>query len=63
MMFSEDTMVFPKESEHFGFYSDDSYDTAVNYTETLLYKEDWVGFKELVDTNRVAFVTVPGDHL
>jgi len=63
VMFSEDTVVVPKESEWFGFYEDGSNDKILAYNETKLYQTDQIGLKTLDQTGRLKFDTAPGEHM
>ncbi|KAM5345168.1 hypothetical protein ACJ41O_011030 [Fusarium nematophilum] len=59
-MFEDDDMVFPKESSWF---------EEVNGTEVIplrarkLYKEDWLGLRELDRKGGLRFRSAPGEHL
>jgi len=61
--FTEDTMVQPKESEWFGFYSPGQDKKTIPLQDTDLYIQDWLGLKKLNDTNRLHFLSVVGEHL
>lgn len=63
IMFTEDTVVVPRETAHFGFYADNSFDTLLAANETALYKEDWIGLRSLQEAGKVDFFRLPGDHL
>lgn len=60
VMFEEDTTVIPKETAWF---------EEVNGTESLplrarqIYKEDWIGLRELDRRGALRFRQVPGDHM
>jgi palmitoyl-protein thioesterase len=61
-MFEEDTVAVPKESSLF---------SEVNVTtgevtalqERTIYKEDWLGLKQLDEQGKLEFKTVPGQHM
>lgn len=61
-MFEEDTVAVPKESSLF---------SEVNVTtgevtalqERTIYKEDWLGLKQLDEQGKLEFRTVPGQHM
>ncbi|KAB5555053.1 Alpha/Beta hydrolase protein [Coniochaeta sp. 2T2.1] len=59
-MFEDDTVAIPKESAWF---------EEVNGTETTplrarpIYKEDWIGLKELDRKGGLTFKTTPGEHM
>jgi palmitoyl-protein thioesterase len=61
--FLKDTMVVPPESEWFGFYAPGQAATIQQYNETELYQKDRIGFKQLVDQGKVAFLALDSDHL
>jgi len=61
--FLKDGMVVPIESEWFGFYTPGQATIIQAYNETLLYSEDRIGLKQLVQQGKVAFLAVDGDHL
>uniref|UniRef100_A0A1B6BZS0 Palmitoyl-protein thioesterase 1 n=2 Tax=Clastoptera arizonana TaxID=38151 RepID=A0A1B6BZS0_9HEMI len=61
--FANDTMVQPRDSEWFGFYTPGQ---AVNITklqDSKLFIEDRLGLKDLYTQGRLKFLSVPGDHL
>jgi len=60
-MFSEDTMVYPKESEWFWELQAD--DTVRKLEETEFFQSDFIGLKKLMDNGKVQFVEWPGQHL
>ncbi|KAK6017657.1 hypothetical protein OSTOST_16819, partial [Ostertagia ostertagi] len=61
--FTRDHMVVPKESSWFGYFKEGDLDTIVPMNETRLYKEDRIGLKKLLETGRLHFLEVEGDHL
>ena len=61
MMFTEDSMVYPKESEWFQELSPEGELTEL--TESDFYKNDLIGVKALNEANKIQFVSVEGDHL
>lgn len=63
VMFTEDTMVDPKESEWFGFYKPGQGKELYNLTESSLYQKDLLGLKELNESGRLALLEAVGDHL
>ncbi|GAB6029248.1 Palmitoyl-protein thioesterase 1 [Chamberlinius hualienensis] len=63
VMFNQDTMVQPKESELFGFYKEGQSEALYELGESQLYQEDWIGLKSLNDTGRLHLLAVDGDHL
>jgi len=57
-MFSEDTMVYPKESEWFWELQAD--DTVKRLEETDFFLNDLIGLKKLMDNGKVQFIEWPG---
>jgi len=60
---TKDTMVEPKESEHFAFYAPGQADVIVPLRESPLYLQDWIGLKALDERGALHFLEVEGDHL
>mmetsp|Transcript_27352 Transcript_27352/g.33400 ORF Transcript_27352/g.33400 Transcript_27352/m.33400 type:complete len:278 (-) Transcript_27352:178-1011(-) len=58
-----DTMIYPKESEWFGFFEDGGYEKLLTFRETKWYKKNLFGLKTLDEKNKVHFETTEGDHL
>ncbi|KAH9515272.1 Palmitoyl-protein thioesterase 1 [Bulinus truncatus] len=63
VMFGEDTMVDPKESEWFGFYIEGQSKAVYNMTQSKLYQQDLLGLKELNESGRLTLLISPTDHL
>jgi len=65
VMAENDTMVQPRESEHFGFYKDGSNDKAdlITMEQGPWYTENWFGLKDLNEAKKIDFLSTPGDHL
>merc|ERR1711920_551985 len=63
VMAAGDTMVKPKESEHFGFFKDGSMSELVDMRDAPWYTEDWFGLKSLDQAKKIDQYTTPGDHL
>eukprot|EP00271_Cylindrocystis_brebissonii_P007680 TRINITY_DN21280_c0_g1_i1.p1 TRINITY_DN21280_c0_g1~~TRINITY_DN21280_c0_g1_i1.p1 ORF type:complete len:333 (+),score=23.38 TRINITY_DN21280_c0_g1_i1:460-1458(+) len=63
ILFLNDTVVVPKESAHFGYFAPNTFGPVVPFDQTQLYKEDWIGLRELNEAGRVDFISVPGGHL
>lgn len=61
--FTEDKMVQPKESEWFGFYKPGQSKDLFTLQESPLYKEDWLGLKEMDKDGKLHFLETIGDHL
>merc|ERR1712226_1032414 len=62
VMFTEDTMVYPKESEWFQPL-DDKDKEVVALEDSDFYKNDDIGLKTLNEAKKVQFISVEGDHL
>jgi len=60
---SDDSMVEPRESEHFEFYSPGQSDIILPLKESPIYLEDRIGLKALDEAGRLHFLEVDGDHL
>ncbi|XP_035668253.1 palmitoyl-protein thioesterase 1-like [Branchiostoma floridae] len=63
VMFTEDTMVEPRESEWFGFYKPGSGTELQDLRNTTLYTEDRLGLKEMDSQGKLVFLTSDTDHL
>jgi len=63
VMAASDTMVKPKESEHFGFFKDGSMSELVDMRDAPWYTEDWFGLRTLDQAKKIDQFTTPGDHL
>mmetsp|Transcript_96490 Transcript_96490/g.171555 ORF Transcript_96490/g.171555 Transcript_96490/m.171555 type:complete len:333 (-) Transcript_96490:256-1254(-) len=63
VMAEDDTMVHPKESEHFGFFKDGSRTELVAMKDAPWYQEDWFGLKSLDEAKKIDFHSTPGNHL
>jgi len=63
VMAQNDSMVHPKESEHFGYFKDGSRTELVAMRDAPWYKEDWFGLKSLDEAKKIDFYSTPGDHL
>ena len=61
--FAQDSVVVPRESEWFGFYVIGQTAQMLDYNQTQLYVQDWIGLKTLDETGRLDFHSSPGDHL
>eukprot|EP00299_Pterocystis_sp_00344_P012299 c5880_g1_i1.p1 GENE.c5880_g1_i1~~c5880_g1_i1.p1 ORF type:complete len:358 (-),score=95.29 c5880_g1_i1:19-1065(-) len=58
-----DTMVWPNESEWWGFYQDNSTSELWTMKDTPWFQQDTFGLQTLVNSNRYSTYTTPGDHL
>eukprot|EP01132_Coremiostelium_polycephalum_P008250 gene8250-10138_t len=63
VMFTEDTMVIPRESEWFGWYEPGSSVDLLPMEKTDIYIEDWIGLQELDNSGRITKIPCAGDHL
>merc|ERR1712014_328012 len=63
VMAEDDTMVHPKESEHFGYFKDGSRTELVAMKDAAWYTEDWFGLKSLDEAKTIDFYSTPGNHL
>lgn len=63
VMFTNDTMVIPKESEWFAFYSPGQDKEIMPLEHSVLYLTDRLGLKVLEESRRLHFLSVPGNHL
>ncbi|PYH48591.1 palmitoyl-protein thioesterase family protein [Aspergillus saccharolyticus JOP 1030-1] len=60
-LFEEDGVVHPKESAWFGEVDADG--EVVGVRERDIYKEDWIGLRELDEKGALVFRSVPGRHM
>jgi len=60
---TEDSMVEPRESEHFEFYVPGQADVILPLRESPIYVEDRIGLKALDEAGKLHFMEVEGDHL
>jgi len=63
VMAQDDTMVHPKESEHFGYFKDGSDKELVSMKSAAWYTEDWFGLRSLDEAQKMDFYSTPGNHL
>lgn len=60
--FEDESVVVPRDSSWFSVF-DAEKNHIVPVKDTALYKEDWIGLKELDATGRLTMLTAPGDHM
>jgi palmitoyl-protein thioesterase len=60
-MFEKDQKVYPKESAIFGYPEIDG--SVLSIKEVDLYKEDWMGLKNLDEQGRIIWHKYPGKHM
>lgn len=63
VMFSQDTMVVPKESSHFAYYAPGQDQDVVSLFESDIFTLDRLGLQTLNATGRLHFLEMDGDHL
>lgn len=61
IMFTNDTMIIPKETAWFGYYDENNNIQSVLNSD--FYKKDLIGFKTLNEKRRINFDSINGDHL
>ncbi|GAU99483.1 hypothetical protein RvY_10480-1 [Ramazzottius varieornatus] len=61
--FLKDSMVYPLESEWFGYYCPGQAETMCHLQNSTLYTEDWLGLKKMDEAGKLHFLAVDGDHL
>nr|XP_012139995.1 PREDICTED: palmitoyl-protein thioesterase 1 isoform X2 [Megachile rotundata] len=61
--FDNDTIVWPRETEWFGFYKPGQAKETQALEETDLYRKDYLGLKALAKSGRLHFLSSPGNHL
>lgn len=63
VMFSEDTVVIPRESSWFGFYEPGQDRIITPLRKSKIYIEDWLGLRSLDAAGRLHFLSTVGNHL
>lgn len=63
IMYLQDEVVFPKESEHFGYYADATETTTIKMEDTEEYKKDLFGLKTLNESGRLTFLECDAGHV
>jgi palmitoyl-protein thioesterase len=58
--FGDDETILPNISAFFGFW-DSNGENPIPYTQTDLYKYDWIGLKKLDQKNLITFHTIPNE--
>ncbi len=61
--FLGDTVVIPKDSEHFAFYAENDTTKMIPLQESQLYIKDLLGLKTMDQQSRIKFLETDGDHL
>lgn len=62
VMFTKDSMVYPKESEWFQQLNTDM-TTVEKLEDSTFYKDDFIGLRALDEAKKVQYVSIEGDHL
>jgi len=60
--FTKDSIVDPRGSEWFSWFSEDDHQTMLPLQKTAMYKEDWLGLKKLDEKGRLHFISVEAGH-
>ena len=60
-MFSEDTMIHPKETAWFG--SEDKDGNLLTMKQQEIYQNDVFGLKTVDEAGKISFITIQGNHL
>eukprot|EP01106_Pelomyxa_sp_JSP_P001838 TRINITY_DN1280_c0_g2_i1.p1 TRINITY_DN1280_c0_g2~~TRINITY_DN1280_c0_g2_i1.p1 ORF type:complete len:284 (+),score=79.07 TRINITY_DN1280_c0_g2_i1:57-854(+) len=63
VLFENDTVVVPRESELFGFYAPGQDQEIIAMRDSPLYLEDWIGLQKLDSQKKLVELSVEGDHL
>jgi len=63
VLFENDTVVIPRESEWFGFYTPGQDQEITDLQDSQIYQEDWIGLKTLDENGQLVFLGTEGDHL
>jgi len=61
--FLNDTVVIPRESEWFGFYTPGQDQEITDLRDSQIYIEDWIGLQTLDKEGRLDFLSTEGNHL
>ena len=59
-LFDEDVTVVPKET---GWFAEVNDGEVTSLKERAIYKEDWLGLKELDEAGKLKFETIKGPHM
>lgn len=59
----KDEVVYPNESEHFGYYADETESTIMKMEDTMEYKNDLFGMKTLNESGRLTLLSCDTAHV
>ncbi|KAJ2726320.1 hypothetical protein GGI07_000631 [Coemansia sp. Benny D115] len=59
--FDEDAMIYPHASSWFGFVDAEGNETDMRGSQ--MYREDWLGLRQLDEDGRLEFLALPGKHM
>ncbi|KAJ0178179.1 hypothetical protein K1T71_006002 [Dendrolimus kikuchii] len=63
ILFENDTIVQPRETEWFGFYKPGQSVKMMTLQQSAIYTEDRLGLKRMDKNGKLVFLKSPGDHL
>ncbi|CAF1073099.1 unnamed protein product [Brachionus calyciflorus] len=61
--FDKDEVIYPRESQWFGFYARNNLKKIYTMEESVLYVNDTLGLKTLDRMGRIHKISIPGQHL
>lgn len=63
VQFTQDTVIFPRISESFGYFANGSVTDVLPLKKTAQYQQDWLGLRTLDQQGKLTFLSCPTDHL
>jgi len=63
ILFENDSVTDPKETQHFSFYANGSNSTILPYNKTNDYVNDLIGLRTLDSQHKLIRESIPSDHL
>lgn len=63
VMFTEDSVVYPKESEWFQQLEADDMVTPQPLADSAFWQDDYIGLRALDEAGKVDWISIVGDHL
>ena len=63
VMFNEDTVVYPKESEWFQQLVPGSTTEVEPIQDSAFWIDDYIGLRALDEAGKISYVSITGDHL